>query len=404
VRGHASAAQAVSLGRTGTEWWDEAMLLLEAPTPVGFAAPNWLRTERELAGGRQLQAAGRMVITVLDRARAVWGIARAGHPTARLRVLRDGMSSVRAAILASGIISGVLPALADGPDDVPGLARRLGVTEGDLLAAFLGVLASARLVDERAGRWRTSKRARAVLDDPVARAAAVAFGGYYTELYRGLADQLCGGPARTDLDDHAETIAAISGAMQPLVEQLIRTAVEQVRPSRVLDVGCGNGDQLALMLTTAGTAATGLGVESAPDVARTAEQRLATAGLGARATVLAMDAADLPKRIHAHGGPVDLMLLANVVYYVPTRQQADFLTRLRPLLRPGGTLLIITTVASDDLFARHFDLLLRAQGRGIAVPRLAQLIETVRQAGYTHIDSQRAAAGTPFIALCAARP
>ena len=101
--------------------------------------------------------------------------------------------------------------------------------------------------------------------------------------------------------------------MQPLVNHLIRTAVEQARPARVLDVGCGTGEQLALMLTTAGPSTTGLGVESAPGVARTAQQRLAEIGLGRRASVLAMEATDLPARIDAHGGPVDLMLLANVV-------------------------------------------------------------------------------------------
>lgn len=341
---------------------------------------------------------------MLDRARAVWAIARAGHPAARVRVLRDGTAALRVSILAAGITTGVLPRLAEQVHDRAGLARVLGVIDEDLLDGFLRVIAAAGLVEEQGGRWWATRRARAVLDDPVARAAAVAYGGYYTELYQRLTDQLRGGPPRTDLDDQADTIAAVSGAMQPLVDHLIRTAVEQKRPARVLDIGCGTGEQLALLLTTAGPPTTGLGVESAPGVARTAQQLLADVGLDSRASVLAVDATDLPARIDEHGGPGDLMLLANVVYYLPTGQQAAFLAGLRPLLRPGGTILIITTVASDDLFACHFDLLLRAQGRGIAVPDLDRLTATVREAGYANVSVERAAPGAPFMAVAATRP
>lgn len=117
-----------------------------------------------------------------------------------------------------------------------------------------------------------------------------------------------------------------------------------------------------------------------------------------------MDATDLPARINEHGGPADLMLLANVIYYLPPAQQAAFLATLRPLLRPGGTMLIITTVATDDLFARHFDLLLRAQGRGIAVPTLAGLATAICDAGYIATTIQKAAPGAPFIAVQATRP
>ena len=177
-----------------------------------------------------------------DRAKAVWAIARAGNPTARLQVLRDGTAALRASILTAGITSGVLPALTEQAHDVPGLARRVGVTDEDLLDGFLPVLGAVGLVQQKAGRWKATRLARAILDDPVARAAAVDYGGYYTDLYQQLHDQLRGGPARNDLDDHADTIAAVSGVLQPFVDHLIRSIVEQTRPARVLDIGCGTGE------------------------------------------------------------------------------------------------------------------------------------------------------------------
>ena len=225
-----------------------------------------------------------LTLARLGHVRAVLAMARAGRPGARLRVLRDGNAALRTAILAGGIRTGVLPALAAAPAGAGDLADRVDVVDPDLLPAFLRVLGAANLVRQKGGLWQVTSRGRAVLEDEVARAAAIAFGTYYAELYRGLPGQLRGEPARTDLDDHADTIAVLSRAVQPVVDHAVRATVARVAPARVVDVGCGTGHQLELMLTEA-PHAYGVGVDIAPTVVELARARLSRAGLLDRSMV-----------------------------------------------------------------------------------------------------------------------
>lgn len=338
---------------------------------------------------------------MLDRARAVVAMALAGRPVTRLRVLRDGNAALRTAIAACGIGTGVLPALAEAPARAGDLADELDVVDVELFRAFLRVLDSSGLVREKDGRWQVTSRGRAVLDDGLARAAAIAFGSYYTELYRGLLGQLRGGPARGDLDEHADTIAVLSRGMQPLVDQSIIAAVAQVGPTRVLDVGCGTGEQLSIMLAEA-PQAYGVGVDIAPDVVEIARARLAAAGLQERSTVLAADIEGLPDRIDDLGGPVDLLLLANVLYYWPNSERVRLLRLLCEMVRPGGSLLLITTVSAPDLFTRHLDLLLRAQGRDICLPSTDEMRRQLAQAGLRP-GPVRVAPGLSLVTVMATR-
>ncbi len=327
-------------------------------------------------------------------------MARAGRAGVRLRVLRDGNAALRTAVLAGGIRTGVLPALAAAPADVRDLADRVDVVDPDLLAAFLRVLAASGLVRQKGGLWQVTSRGRAVLEDEVARAAAIAFGTYYTELYQGLPGQLHGEAARTDLDDHADTIAVLSRGMQPLVDQAIRATVARAAPARVLDVGCGTGHQLELVLTEA-PHAYGVGVDIAPTVVELARTRLDRAGMRDRSTVLAADLESLPSRIEDLGGPVDLVLLANVLYYWPRSERVRILRAVGDLVRPGGTLLLITTVTAPDLFTRHFDLLLQAQGRGIDLPTTDELRRHLTDAGLQPGPDHRVAPGVPIVVVTA---
>jgi SAM-dependent methyltransferase len=100
-------------------------------------------------------------------------------------------------------------------------------------------------------------------------------------------------------------------------EQILQTAVAEVRPARVLDVGCGSG-RLAATLAVQEVVC----VDSSPAAVAAAGRR----GLAAEVA----DAQELP----FEDGSFDVVLCNHVLYHVPDQRRA--LRELRRVLRPGG--------------------------------------------------------------------
>jgi protein-L-isoaspartate O-methyltransferase len=327
--------------------------------------------------------------------RALLKVARGGDFRARVAAVRGGQAAVRVAMTGAAIELGVLDALAE-PLSTDELVRRLDVADPELLLAFLSTLASAGLVRSPDGRHELTRRGRAVVDDPVARAAYTAFSDFHTGLYRDLGAQLGGGKGRADVTRRAEAIADLSRFMQPMVEATLREEVTS-RPTRsVLDVGCGSGMLLATMLEAA-PAAHGLGVELDPAAAALAVENLDRKGFDGRARVVVGEARELL----AGEGPFDVALLANVVYYLPVVDRPALFRQVRDVLAPGGALVVVTTALTDDLFSRHFDLLLRAQQGSMELPDMEVLRAQVEEAGFTAGQPRRIAPGEPLMALVA---
>jgi len=251
-----------------------------------------------------------------------------------LRVARDGLAAVRVAVGAAGLSTGVLECLRDGPADTASVRARLGLDDHGLLEPWLRVLQGHGLVRASAGGWSLSRRGRRLLDDEVVRAAYEGFAGYHTGLYRELPSQLHGGPARRDIAEHGETIAQLTRAMEPVLHEALVAAVREVRPTRILDVGCGAGQNLAAMLAAA-PAAEGTGIEVDEAVADIAERLLGERGAAGRARVLRGDVTVLAAGGEA-GGPYDLALLANVVYYLPLAERVPLFRALAGLLSEGA--------------------------------------------------------------------
>ena len=318
-----------------------------------------------------------------------------------LRVARDGLAAVRVAVGAAGLSTGVLECLRDGPVDTASVRARLGLDDGGLLEPWLRVLQGHGLVRASAGGWSLSRRGRRLLDDEVVRAAYEGFAGYHTGLYRELPSQLHGGPTRRDIAEQGATIAQLTRAMEPVLHEALVAAVREVRPARVLDVGCGAGQNLAAMLAAA-PAAEGAGIEVDEAVADIAERLLAQRGLAGRTRVLRGDVMALAAGGEA-GGPYDLALLANVVYCLPPAARVPFFLALAGLLSEGGTLLVTTTAATPDPFSRHFDLLLRAQGEGMELPEVEPLRRQLAEAGLRPDPARRLAPGQPLVAVAARR-
>ena len=336
----------------------------------------------------------------LSTTRTLLAVMRAGNARARLRVTRDGHAAVRLNTGAAAVRTGVLDVLAGGAAATSQLGRRLGTPEEDLVAAFLRVLAAGGLVRDDRDRWSLTAGGRALLDDDLVRASHEAFAGFHTGLYRELGPLLAGGPRRRDVVEEGGVIARVSAAFEPFVDQVLRETVAAVVPRRVLDVGCGAGLQLAAMLEAA-PGAEGVGVDTDADAAVLAGRTLADRGLTGRARVLRGDVRDLAGDA---GAPFDLVLLANVVYYVPVGERVDLLRSLVRLLTPGGVLLVVTTAATPQLTSRHFDLLLRAQEGAMELPDVDVLVGQLREAGLEPAPPRRIAPSMPLLAVSAVRP
>lgn len=338
--------------------------------------------------------------------RALLGLVRAGDVRARFRAAQDGQAALRLQIVAAALATGVLDALAQAPAGTAELARRTGAADPGLLEAFLRVTVATRLVDEdrAAARWRLTRAGRAVVEDDLVRASYEGFGSFHTDLYRELGVVLAGTTRRHDLAERGGVIARMAAGFDTFVHDLLVRTVTARRPRRVLDVGCGTGLQLAGMLEAA-PGATGVGVDVDAAAAALARRTLEDRGLSGRANVEVGDVRTaLDRSTGALAGPFDLALLCNVVYYLPPAERVPLLRTVAGVLAPGGTVLVVTTAATPQLFSRHLDLLLRAQEGDMQLPDADSLVRQLAEAGLDPEPPRTLVPGAPLVAVTATRP
>jgi precorrin-6B methylase 2 len=333
------------------------------------------------------------------RIRTVLKVARSGDVRARVAAVRDGQAAVRVAAVEAGLRTGALDHLRRSPDTTAGVAAAGGWTDRDVLEALLRVLAGLGLLRETQGRWQLTRRGRAVLEDDVVRATYEGFGGYHVGLYEDIEQQLRGGPGRRDVVEKGEVIARLSRAMDPFVTDALTRELEQRRPRRVLDVGCGTGTHLVHMLTAA-PEASAVGIETDHDAASIARRTLTDHGLASRGVVMERDVREV---LDASLGDFDLALLANVVYYLPVRERVTLLRAVAERVEPGGAVMVVTTALTDALFSRHFDLLLRTQEGEMSLPSVDELCDQLRAAGLRPAEPRRISPGEPLTAVVATK-
>lgn len=333
--------------------------------------------------------------------RSLVELARAGDLRERVRAVRDGQGAVRAAMVGSAIELGLLDALRT-PRTTADLAEALGVVDHDLLEAYLRTLAAARLTRSTGDRHALTRRGAAVVDDDVVRAGYEAYSGFHSGLYRDLATQLRGGPARTDVADRGEVIARLSRSLAPFLRSELERQVVAAAPRRVLDVGCGDGWHLAHMLRAAPTAV-GVGIEQDGAAAQLARRTLQDEGVADRAQVVEGTVEEVLPDGDAVGAPFDVVLAANVVYYLPPEDRAPFLGLLASVLSPGGALVVVSTMAERAMFSRHMDLLLRAQAGRMSLPTVDEVTGHLRAAGLSVAEARRISPGEPLFAVVGRR-
>jgi predicted O-methyltransferase YrrM len=326
-------------------------------------------------------------------------LARAGDVRSRLTAARDGQAAVRVAAVAAGLRTGLLDLLDQGPASTSALATRGGWSDQSLLTSFLLMLSELGLVRGSRSQWQLARRGRAVLADDVVRAMYEAFDGYHTGLYRELEEQLSGKHGRRDVAERGELIARLSRAMDPFVTDFLHSQLQEAQPRTVLDIGCGSGSHLVHMLRMAPDA-TGTGIETDPAAAGLARTRLADESLSHRARIVE---GDVRQVLGSETESFELVLLANMIYYLPADERLPLLRAVAERVAHGGTVVVVTTALTDAVFSRHFDLLLRAQAGDMGLPSVADLSDQLRAAGLTPGRPRRIALGEPLTAVPATR-
>lgn len=323
---------------------------------------------------------------------------RAGDARGRIRALRGARPALTVAVTGAALRTGLLEELQTATTGHE-VARRRG-WDPALTEALLHTFATHGLLERTSTGWRTNPQGRRVLGDDIVRAVYEAFATYHTGLYRDVESELVSGGERRDIELDGELIARLSRFMDEFVLAELDRVVGLGEPSRMLDVGCGAAAHLRHVLRTVPSAA-GIGVETDEAAAGLARSAVEQDGLADRAEIVDSDVRAFLEEDSED--TFDLVLLANVIYYVPFAERVALLTALSGRLRPGGRLLVVTTALTDDSFSRHFDLLLRAQRGAAELPDLDMLADQLRQAGLDPESPRRIAPGEPLTAVLAHR-
>lgn len=107
-------------------------------------------------------------------------------------------------------------------------------------------------------------------------------------------------------------------------------------PNNVLDLGCGEGHFLKLLLTTKPDLKA-VGVELIEEAAARARKRLQSL----QATIVTRDLVQFLKSDNLSQGPYDLIILGEVLYFGVEEEQIDFVVKaVVEMLSPKGTVLL----------------------------------------------------------------
>jgi len=177
----------------------------------------------------------------------------------------------------------------------------------------------------------------------------------------------------------------------PVYRELLHRGIDAA--PRIVDLGCGRGLLLSLILAARGSGARPAlhGIEIDPAAAL-----VARSALGDAATIVEGDLLDEPIP------PCDVVTLLDVAHYLPVPVQEDLLARIRAALPPGGRLF----VREADAAAGAGFLAVRAAERLAAIARgeifrrfayrsTAEWSRRLEAAGFS-VATAPMSGGTPF--------
>ncbi|HLI15745.1 MAG TPA: methyltransferase [Acidimicrobiales bacterium] len=243
---------------------------------------------------------------------------------------------------------GVFAALADGPACPAVLARRCGAHEGRL-ASLLDGLVAAGVLERDGERYALTPTAAAYLvPGPGYLGALLRTSPGPLENWPALAATVRGAPPPRDVGAdgsfHAELVRATFPAQLAAARATVREL--DLRPARtaarILDLGAG-GAPWTIALLEAWPGATAV-VNDLPPVAEVAAEKLAAAGLQARASILEGSYFEVGLEADAF----DVVVLAHVCRAEGEAGARRLVARAARALCPGGELLLADYPVDED--------------------------------------------------------
>jgi len=198
-------------------------------------------------------------------------------------------------------------------------------------------------------------------------------------------------------DQDGELIARSSRVLETFQADVIRNTIPERGPLRLLEIGCGSGIYLQYAAAR-NPSLTALGIELQPAVAAMARTNLRDWGLDGRVRVEEGDFRQKPS-----GEQFDIATLYNNIYYFPVEERVALLQRIAGFLRPGGFLLLITCCQGGSVGTQALNLWGAATRGAGRLPARRELIDQLRQAGYTTIKSTNLIPGERFMSFQAFR-
>ena len=315
---------------------------------------------------------------------------RGGHALGRTLVLADIARAMRSEFLYAAVDSGLLDALR-APRTRAELISGLRALDTSLLDALLAqgvALRELRRSGERfALRGRRSRALIGPAGDPSA-ALLAEVATYHNSVYTQLADRIRGAPRGDYLEQTGELVARSSRIGEPLAGAFLAHALRRVRPKAVLDVGCGSGTYLRQAVRRRG--ATGVGVEMSEGAAEHARQNVRDWGLDDRIRIVC---GDIREQSADLGGPFDLVLLFQNLYYFQPDEVAPLFAHLRSLVAPRGKLAIVCAFRGHGRLAAEIDVILRSTEGNAPLPDLDPTVAALTASGF---DAGRPKRIVPF--------
>lgn len=161
--------------------------------------------------------------------------------------------------------------------------------------------------------------------------------------------------------------------------RMVIELAEVKRGERVLDVGCGTGNLTLTAKTYAGPEGAVYGIDAAPEMIETAQQKASQAGMQVNFQLGLMEALDF------EAASFDVVISRLAIHHLPDDLKEKGFAEMLRVLRPGGRVLIADFTPPSNALLRH--LASMAVGGHMMQADIGILPKMMEQAGFVEVRS-----------------